>query len=224
MRLVAGVIGAVLLAAACSNEPTVDDLAQSLVAAQPDLGEAGADCIVTQLQSSYSEAELTALVSAGSTSTDDEQDEFARNQLEALRACDLEAQVSPALVDAFAAANSLSSEVAGCAVTMLQEQFGFWELTDQLAQDLSTTRFQRRQLESIFECGDRTEVARQLEPQLASQGVGAADASCVAQALADSMEVADLSVLYSGQTNDRFFELYFNAVKACGALPDDGSG
>ena len=117
MRLVAVVIGAVLLAVACSNEPTVDDLAQSLVAAQPDLGEAGADCIVAQLQSSYSEAELTALVSAGSTSTEGEQDEFARNQLEALRACDLEAQVSPALAR-FATAVSRTAATADSGVPL----------------------------------------------------------------------------------------------------------
>ena len=220
MRLVAGLVVVFMLATGCSNEPSVRDLAEGLAAERPELSQAGADCIVDQLQSNYSEAELVALVSEDSTASEAEQTEFAQNQLVALRACDLEGPVSPALVEAFASANSLDSAVASCAVTMLQEQFGFWELTDQLAQDPSTTRFQRRQLESIFECGDRTEVARQLQPQLVSQGVGEADAPCVAQTLAESMEVGDLTVLYSGQTNDRFFELYFTAVQDCGALPD----
>ena len=222
MKLVVVLVGVFILATACSNDPSVSDLAESLATERPELGVAGADCIVAELRSSYSEAELAALVSSDSTSTEAERGEFAKDQLDALRACDLEGPVSPALVDAFASANDLSVDVAGCAVAMLQEQFGFWELADQLAQDSSTTRFQRRQLESIFECGDRTEVARQLEPQLVSQGIGAADAPCVAEGLAESMEVADLSVLYSGQTNDRFFELYFNAVEDCDAFPDDG--
>ncbi len=222
MRLIAGLIVVSMLASACSNEPTIDDLAESLASQQPGLGDAGAECVVAQLRTHYDQSQLARLVDTESESTEAEQDEFADRQLDALRACDLETQVSPALVDAFASANELSPEVALCAVTSLQERFGFWELADQLAQSESTVRFQRRQLESIFACGDRAEVERQLEPQLVSQGVSAADAPCVAQSLAESMEVADLTVLYSGQTNDRFFELYFNAVESCDALPEDG--
>ncbi len=207
-----------VVVAACGSSPGSKDFTASLRQARPELSEADAECVVTELQQNYSNADLALLIGEPSVPAS-EQQQFADRQLEALRQCDLEDQVSAEVVAAFAAANDLSTEVAGCAVRSLQDRFGFWELTDLLATDDPELRFQRRQFEAIFSCGDRTEVADQLRPQLIEQGVADEDADCVADAVAGAMEVEDLGVLYSGDMTDRFFALYFSALEDCDALP-----
>jgi hypothetical protein len=209
-----------VVVAACGSDPGSEEFTQSLQQTRPELSDADADCVVAELQREYSDADLARLI-GGSRVAASEQQQFADRQLAALRKCDLDDLVSAEVVSAFAAANGLSTEVAGCAVRSLQERFGFWELTDLLASDDLELRFQRRQFEAIFSCGDRTEVADQLRPQLIDQGVPDSDADCVADAVAEAMEVEDLGVLYSGEMTDRFFTLYFNAREACDALPTD---
>lgn len=211
---------AVVVTGSCGSGPGTDQFVESLQEAQADLSDADATCIVAELQRTYSDEDLASLIEVPADSSD-EQQHFADRQLAALRACDLPEQVSTELVGAFARANDVTPSVAECAVGSLQARFGFWELTDLLASDELELRFQRRQFEAIFSCGDRTAVADQLGPQVIDQGVSEADASCVASAVADSMEVADLGVLYSGTMTDRFYSLYFEALETCDALPND---
>jgi hypothetical protein len=174
--------------------------------------------VIAELQTSYSDADLASLINQSDNSAGDQQ-QFADRQLAALRACDLQDQVDDEIVEAFAAANDLTPEVARCGVRSLEDRFGFWELTDLLAADDLELRFQRRQFEAIFACGDRTKVADQLRPQLIEQGVEDGDADCVADAVVEAMAVEDLGVLYSGVMTDRFFTLYFTALEGCDALP-----
>ncbi len=210
------------LLAGCSKDPNSGDFVDALRDARPDLSEPDAECVVAELQKGFSDEELAALIadeengdSVGGTA----QMEFSESQFSAVRACGLEDQVSPALVESFAAANGVSSETASCAVGLLQEQFGFWELTDRLIEADDSLRFQRRQFEAIFNCGDRSTIAQQLEPQLVNQGVSSNDASCVATRIADEMTADDLGVLYSGTTTESFYLLYFEALDHCDALP-----
>ncbi len=217
-----------LLAIGCSGEPGFDDFVGALREARTDLDQADAECVVGELRMDFSDAELAALIStvedSGEAGPDvakagADRQRFATAQFQAVRTCGLQNQVSPDLVDSFAFANDVSAETATCAVGRLQEQFGFWELTDRLIEDDETVRFQRRQFEAIFECGDRTAIAEQLRPQLVTQGVAADDAECVSNAIADNMSAADLSVLYSGSTTDAFYSVYFESLETCGALP-----
>ncbi len=211
----------VMVAASCSADPGPDDFVESLVETRPDLAEGDARCVVTELQTSYADDELADLINSENELSDAELSLFSQRQFDAVRTCGLEDQISPALAESFAAANGLDSEVATCAVRALQERIGLWELTEQVAAGEDGIRFQRRQFEAIFECGDRTAVAEQLRPQLVDQGVREGDADCVATEVAETMSTSDLTVLYTGEMNDDFFRLYFMALEACDALPDD---
>jgi len=205
---------------ACGSIPGTDDFTESLREARPELTQADAECIVGELQQTYSDDELASLID-GTGNSEGDQRRFGDTQLAAVRACDLEAQVSAELVKEFGRANDLFPEVAECAVASLQKRFGFWELTDLLSSDELEVRFQRRQFEAIFACGDRSNVVQQLGPQMVEQGVDPDDASCVAEVIADTMDVEDLGVLYSGEMTDRFYSLYFAALETCDALPAD---
>lgn len=207
---------------ACSSDPGSEEFIDSLAAARPDMTEEGVRCVVDDLRRTYTDEALAGLISEpGSGDVDDEaMRAFADRQFDALRACGLEDQVAPELTASFAAANGVSVETAECAVGRLQQQYGFWELTDRLIEADDSVRFQRRQFEAIFACGDRSAIADQLRPQLIDQGVDAADADCVAGELASSMEIADLAVLYSGEMTEAFSLLYFGALDSCGALRD----
>lgn len=214
------VIAALLVG--CSNDPDGEDFQGALQDARPDLSDTDAECVVVELQKDFTDEELAVLITdegTGETVGGADQTTFSASQFAAVRTCGLQDQVSPALVDSFAAANGVSGETASCAVGLLQEQFGFWELTDRLIEADDSLRFQRRQFEAIFKCGDRSTIAQQLEPQLISQGVSSNDASCVASRIADEMSAEDLGVLYSGTTTDAFYSLYFAALEHCDALP-----
>ncbi len=206
--------------ASCGSDPGTDEFVESLRETRPELSNADARCIVEDLQQTYSDNDLASLIDESTDSNADQQ-RFADRQLAAVRNCGLEDQFSADLANEFARVNDLTAEVAQCAVGSLQERFGFWELTDLLASDDLEDRFQRRQFEAIFSCGDRTSVVEQLRPQMIDQGVAEASATCVAEAVAAAMDVDDLAVLYTGDMSDRFYTLYFSALEACDALPDD---
>ncbi|NNF55282.1 MAG: hypothetical protein HKN03_12690 [Acidimicrobiales bacterium] len=221
-RCVLLVLVIVTLLAGCSKDPDGGDFVGALREARPDLSESDAQCVVGELQKAFTDEELAVLISneeGSNTAGGPDQSGFSSVQFAAVRSCGLEDQVSPALVESFAAANNVSGETASCAVGLLQEQFGFWELTDRLIEADDSLRFQRRQFEAIFNCGDRSTIAKQLEPQLINQGVSSNDASCVATRIADEMGADDLGVLYSGNTTDSFYSLYFAALEHCDALP-----
>lgn len=217
-----GALGLVLLGAlgACSSDPGAEDFVESLAAARPDMSESEVRCVVAELRETYSDVTLTSLISDAGTVDDEAAAAFASTQYEALRTCDVEDQVAPSLVASFAEVNGVSEETAGCAVGHLQQQYGFWELTDRLIEEDDSIQFQRRQFEVMFTCGDRTAIADQLRPQLIDQGVDPADAGCVASEIADRMVIEDLAVLYSGVMTEQFGQLFFGALDACGALRD----
>lgn len=207
---------------ACSQDPGPDDFVDTLAAARPDMTEEGVRCVVADLRRTYPDETLAELISEPDDGDVDDQAmrAFAARQFDALRACGLEDEVAPDLTASFAAANDVGLDTAECAVGRLRQQYGFWELTDRLIAADDSVRFQRRQFEAIFECGDRRAIADQLRPQLIDQGVDAADADCVAGELAAGMEIADLAVLYSGEMTESFSLLYFGALDSCGALRD----
>jgi hypothetical protein len=211
---------AAAVAASCGSGPGTDQFVESFQEARTDISDADARCVVENLQRTYSDEDLASLIEESTDSTA-EQQRFADRQLAAVRACDLQDQVSAELVSAFARANDVTPNVAECAVGSLQDRFGFWELTDLLGSDELELRFQRRQFEAIFSCGDRTAVVDQLGPQMVEQGVPEASASCVASAVAEAMEIADLAVLYSGEMTDRFYSLYFAGLEDCDVVPPD---
>lgn len=220
-RLLLVLVIAALLAS-CSGDPDGGDFVDALRDARPDLSEPDAQCVVAELQNDFADEELAALIAVeenAATVGGPDQGTFSASQFAAVRACGLQDEVSPALAESFAAANGVSGETASCAVGLLQEQFGFWELTDRLIEADDSLRFQRRQFEAIFNCGDRSTIARQLEPQLINQGVSTNDASCVATRISEEMTADDIGVLYSGVTTNSFYSLYFEALEHCDALP-----
>ena len=105
-----------LLAASCASGPSDEDFTASLRAARPEMTADDAQCVVDHLQQTYSDDELVVLTTDASSMSTDALDRFAADQLDAVRTCGLDQQVAEELVAAFATANDVSLEVAGCAV------------------------------------------------------------------------------------------------------------
>lgn len=215
----AGALGVMMVN--CTAEPGSGDFVESLRDARPELSETDAECVIAELQRSYTDQELADLLSQRAEefgTTADSDSAFAARQFDAIRECGLDGQIGPGLVSSFATVNEIDMAVADCAVARLQDQYGFWELTDLLVDEDDSLRFRRRQFEAIFACGERTAVIRQLQPQLIDQGVDPADAECVARSIASEMGVEDLDVLYTATMTDAFSLLYFEALESCGVL------
>lgn len=220
MRIAAVGLAVLCVVGACSSEPGAEQFIDSLAAARPDMTESEVECVVAELRNEYTDETLASLISDSDTVDEEAAAAFASAQYQALRACDLEDEVGPGLVASFAEVNGVTAETAECAVGRLQQQYGFWELTDRLLEADDSIQFQRRQFEAIFSCGDRRTIAEQLRPQLIDQGVDPDDAGCVAATIADRMVIEDLAVLYSGVMTDEFGRLFFAALDTCGALGD----
>lgn len=131
-------------------------------------------------------------------------------------------------VDAFVQAHPDVSPVdAGCVVDQLIVAYEAGPVNEddlealerQLIADPVDQDFVLDQFRAMFGCGLTGEVELQLTGELRDDGLEPEPAACVAAAMAESMTVEDLEVLIADDLTPEFYETFFSASEACGALP-----
>lgn len=201
-----------LLLGSCSS--TEDRLINAFIESNPVAEPDDARCVVDELLSSYGADGVAAELEADAPTS-----EFLDSQGRAMAKCGVVVNTKADLVEAFMRANpDASNSEASCVIDSLTEALGATELIATLWQDPIPRDFELAQFRASFECGIDSEIRSELTAQLVDQGTPADKAPCVADAIVDEMNPAELNVLITGEITDAFYTKYFNAMQTCGAL------
>ncbi len=111
-----------------------------------------------------------------------------------------------------------TTEQAECVVDRLLDRYALEDLEAKLASDPMEPGFEEAQFRDMFACGLEGDVRDQIATELESTGLKAEEAPCVADALVEDLDDADIDVLLSGEITDAFYEKFFVAMESCGAV------
>ncbi len=126
------------------------------------------------------------------------------------------------LVEAYQRSHpEVSDAVAVCVVDHLVSATSVEEVVDQLSDQAEAgddPAFELAQFQAEFACGLRDQTRSDLEDGLRAQGYDAEEASCAADQLVESLDLADLDALLAGNMPDEFYARYVTALEDCGAI------
>lgn len=128
-----------------------------------------------------------------------------------------------AAVESFERANpDVSAAQAECVVDRQIGRYGIDGLATELQAEPESDEFVDQQFRDMFACGIDGDITEQLIDQLQTNGVSADDAPCVAGAITDDLDDADIDVLVSGEITEEFMAKFVTAMERCGATGTGG--